>query len=108
VGGTLLNLWELVSRVIIPAGQGVLRTPHQPTKTNQPTNVMAHDIVPRCVATSFHVSGPAVRLVVPRRVQGELPDQLAVLGDHSDLQAVDQHENARADQPATEPDVVQP
>ncbi len=68
---------------------------------------MSHDIVPRCVATSFHVSGPAVRLVVTRRVQGELPDQLAVLGDHPDLKAVDQDEDPRPDQPATEPDVVQ-
>jgi hypothetical protein len=69
---------------------------------------MSRDSVPRCVGTSFHVSGPRVGLVVPRRVQGELSDQLTVLGDHPDLEPVDQHEDSRTDEPASEPDVVQP
>src|SRR5581483_5605334 len=58
--------------------------------------VMSHDIVPTCVATSFHVSGSAAGLVVPARVEGEFSDQLAVFGEHTDPQAVDEHQDPRA------------
>ncbi len=34
-------------------------------------------------------------LVVAGRVERELPDQRAVLGDHPDLQTIDEHQDPR-------------
>ena len=47
-------------------------------------------------------------LVVAVGVEDQLPDQLAVLGDHPDPQPVDQRQYARARKPSTEPDVMEP
>jgi hypothetical protein len=49
-----------------------------------------------------------VRLVVAAGIEGQLSDQLTVLGDHPDPAAVDERDHPRADEPASEPDVVQP
>ncbi|MGH2597260.1 MAG: hypothetical protein ACRDH7_15055 [Actinomycetota bacterium] len=37
-----------------------------------------------------------------------LPEQLSVLGDHPNVQIIDEDEHPRADELSSEPDVVQP
>jgi hypothetical protein len=41
-------------------------------------------------------------LVVATRVQDELTEQLSVLGDHPNLQTIDEDQDARADELAAE------
>src|SRR5688500_7151452 len=53
----------------------------------------------RCLGTSCTVvlrrpSRFPLSLVVASRVEGELPDQLAVLGEHADVEVVDQQQHA--------------
>ena len=42
------------------------------------------------------MSGPTVRLVVPVRIEDQLPDQLAVLGDDPHAKAIDEREHPGA------------
>jgi len=49
-----------------------------------------------------------MRLVVTRRVEDQLADQLSVLAQHADPKTVDEHQDPRPDEAATEPDVMQP
>jgi hypothetical protein len=49
-----------------------------------------------------------VGLVVVARIQGEVPQQLAVLRQDSDVEIGDQHEDPDAGELPTEPDVMQP
>jgi hypothetical protein len=49
-----------------------------------------------------------LQLVVTRRVQNELSDQLTVLGKKPNPEIVDQHEDPRAGEPPRQPDAVQP
>ena len=70
--------------------------------------VMSRDIVPTCVGTSFHVLGSSVRLVVAAGIEGELADELAILGDHPDPQVLDERDHPSPDELAPKTDVVQP
>ena len=70
------------------------------------SSVMSQDIVHTCLGTSLHLtclpwadshgSGPT-----------SAPQQLAVFGQHTDPQTVDEHDHPGADEPASEPDVMQ-
>ena len=62
---------------------------------------MSRDIVPRSPRS-------VLGLVVATRVQDQLAEQLTVLGDHPNLQAIDEDEHPRADETSSESDVVQP
>jgi hypothetical protein len=53
--------------------------------------VMSRDTVPTCVGTSFHLSGSTMRLVVAGWVQSELSDQLAIFGQHPQVQIINEH-----------------
>jgi hypothetical protein len=47
-------------------------------------------------------------LVVPARVEGELAQQLAVVGDDPDVQVGDQQGDSSAGTGAADPDVMEP
>jgi hypothetical protein len=99
VGGSPLNLWEVLQTCRRPSGEGSSENP----STNQPTcDVMSRDMVLTCLATSFH-SGPSVALLVPVAIERELSDQLPVFGDHPDAEPVEQGGHSGAE-PPTEPD----
>lgn len=47
-------------------------------------------------------------VVVAVGIEHELSDQLTVLGDHPDPKPIDERDHPRADEPASQPDVVRP
>ena len=52
------------------------------------------------------VDASSLRLVVPSRIQRELPQQLTVLGHHPDVETVHQHEDALASVGVSHADVM--
>ncbi len=68
---------------------------------------MSRDIVPTCLGTSFHLT---IAHVAGSRdwVQGQVTEQLTILGEHPHVEAIDQGENPGSDEPSSQPDVVQP
>jgi hypothetical protein len=57
--------------------------------------------------TSFHVS-PTVRLIVAVRIEDQLPDRRAVLGDDPHAKAIDERQHPCPGEPSPESDVMQP
>ena len=69
---------------------------------------MSQDIVPICLGTSSHDSGPTVGLVVARGVEGQFTDELTVLVQNLHPETVDEYQDPSARESAAQPDVVKP